>query len=205
MRRRQVTVLTASIAAVAALVAYCNLQVHVARAEQTMALDGDDLIPNPIGVVNHAITIHRLPSQVWPWLAQMGSGRAGWYAYDFIDNGGHRSSSQIIPSYQKIAAGSVMPAIPGAKDVFVVARCEPERSLVLAWRLPDGEYRTTWAFSLIKTATGQTRLVVRGRIASGYRPYGLPQWLALFIGRPAHFIMERKQMLGIAWRAESSP
>jgi hypothetical protein len=134
----------------------------------------------------------------------MGAGRAGWYAYDFIDNGGHRSSDQLLAAYQKISDGTIMPAVPGAKDVFVVARCEPERTLVLAWRLPDGRYQTTWAFVLTQPKTGETRLVVRGRVAPGYRPYGLPQFVALLIGRPAHFVMERKQLLGIARRAESS-
>jgi len=38
---------------------------------------------------------------------------------------------------------------------------------------------------------------------SSYRPYGLPQWLALPAGRVAHFIMQRKQLLGIARRAEA--
>ena len=48
----------------------------------------------------------------------------------------------------------------------------------------------------------QTRLIVRGRVASGYRPYGLPEWLAVRVGRSAHFIMQRKQLLSIARRAE---
>jgi len=34
--------------------------------------------------INHAITIRRSPHDVWPWLAQMGAGRAGWYGYDFV-------------------------------------------------------------------------------------------------------------------------
>lgn len=185
-------------------VAYGTLQVRATRREQAMAIEGDDLIPNPIGAVNHAITINRPPRDVWPWLAQMGSGRAGWYACDFIDNGGHRSSVQILPEYQQVSAGSIMPALPGAKDVFVVVRCDPERNLVLAWRLADGHYQTSWAFALTRPRPGQTRLIVRGRVAPGYRPYGLPQRLALLIGRPAHFIMERKQLLDIARRADSS-
>ena len=78
-----------------------------------------------------------------------------------------------------------------------------ERSLVLVWKLPAGKYQTTWAFVLEKRQPDQTRLIVRGRVARGYRPYGLPQWLALPVGRLAHFIMERKQLLWIARRAET--
>lgn len=179
------------------------MQVRVTPGERLRALAGDDLIPQPIGVVNHAITIDRSPHDVWPWLAQMGSGRAGWYAYDLIDNGGHRSAERVLPEYQNISVGSVFPALPGARDVFIVARCQPDRSLVLSWRLPSGNYQTTWAFVLEQSQPGQTRLIVRGRVASGYRPYGLPPWLALSTGRLAHFIMQREQLLNIARRAEA--
>ena len=51
--------------------------------------------------------------------------------------------------------------------------------------------------------TEATRSIVRGRVAPGYHPSGLPQWLAITTGRLAHFIMQRKQLLGIARRAEA--
>jgi uncharacterized protein YndB with AHSA1/START domain len=190
-------------ALLAALAIRFRVQVRAAPGERARTLAGDDLIPQPVGSVNHAITIRRPPNEVWPWLAQMGSGRAGWYAYDFIDNGGHPSAVRIQQEYQDIGLGSVFPALPGATDVFVVAQCEPEHSLVLAWRLPSGKYQTTLAFVLEQPQPGQTRLIVRGRVAPGYRPYGLPQWLAIPTGALAHFIMQRKQLLEIARRAET--
>jgi hypothetical protein len=193
----------AIVAVLVGLVIHANLQVQATAAECAQTLAGDELIPSPVGVVNNAVTIHRLPHDVWPWLAQMGAGRAGWYSYDFIDNGGHRSAERILPEFQHVTVGSVFPAVPGARDVFVVAHCEPERSLVLSWRLPNGRYQTTWAFVLEQAQPNQTRLIVRGRVASGYRPYNLPQWVALLIGRPAHFVMQRKQLLGIRRRTEA--
>lgn len=191
--------------ALTAPVIYCVMQVRATPSERVCALPGDNLIPLPVGSVNHATTIHRPPRDVWPWLVQMGSGRAGWYAYDFIDNGGHPSAERILPAYQDIHVGSVFPALPGVTDVFVVTQCEPEHSLVLSWRLPSGKYQTSWAFVLEEAQPNQTRLIVRGRVAPGYRPYGLPQWLAIPTGAMAHFIMQRKQLLGIARRAESRP
>jgi hypothetical protein len=204
LKRKLLLVSFGIIALVTALTICSSMQIRATSAERVKALPGDDLIPQPIGAVNHAITIHRSPHEVWPWLVQMGSGRAGWYAYDFIDNGRHHSAERILPEYQNISVGSVFPALPGATDVFTVAQCERERSLVLSWRLPDGRYQTTWAFVLEQPQQDQTRLIVRGRVAAGYRPYGLPQWLALSTGRLAHFIMQRKQLLGIARRAEAS-
>jgi hypothetical protein len=78
----------------------------------------------------------------------MGSGRAGWYAYDFIDNGGDRSADRILPEFQNIEVGTVFPALPGVTDVFTVVQYEPEHCLVLSWRSPSGRYLTTWAFVL---------------------------------------------------------
>ena len=184
------------------LVLYAHNQVRATKSERARTLPGDDLIPQPLGSVNHAITIRRAPNQVWPWLVQMGAGRAGWYAYDFVDNGGQPSSETILANYQTIRVGSILPAFPGAKDAFVVVQYEHNHHLVLAWKLSSGKYQTTWAFVLDQPQPGETRLIVRGRVAPGYRPYGLPQWLAVLSGRPAHFIMQRKQPLGIAHRAE---
>src|SRR5271157_1640429 len=203
MKRKGLMVLAALLVVLTALAIYASRQISATPGERALGLPGDDLIPQPLGSVNHAITIQRPPHEVWPWLAQMGSGRAGWYAYDFIDNGGHHSGERILPNYQNGGVGSVLPALPGATDVFVVAQCEREHSLVLAWRLPSGMNQTTWSFVLEEPQPGRTRLLVRGRVAPGYRPYGLPQWLALPTGALAHFIMQRKQLLGIARRAEA--
>src|SRR5262249_57479903 len=99
MKKRVLLVFLGILAVLAALTTYSWMQVRATPAEQAKALAGDDLIPQPIGTVNHAITIRRSPHEIWPWLAQMGSGRAGWYAYDFIDNGGRRTAPPILPEY----------------------------------------------------------------------------------------------------------
>lgn len=203
MTKKVLIVASGSAVVLGVLAIHCSMQVRATQGEAARSFPGDNLIPRPIGTVNHAITIHRSPHDVWPWLAQMGSGRAGWYAYDFVDNGGQHSAERVLPDYQHIGVGSVLPAVPGATDVFTVVQCEPEHSLVLSGRLPNGKYQTTWAFVLERPQPEQTRLVVRGRVASGYRPYGLPQWIAMPTGRLAHFIMQRKQLLGIERRAEA--
>jgi hypothetical protein len=148
---------------------YCGHSVLAEPSEQAIRLPGDELIPAAIGSVTHAITIERSPRDVWPWLAQMGSGRAGWYAYDFIDNGEHPSAQSILPEYQNVVVGTVFPALPGAKDVFLVARCEAPNALVLTWRSSGGAYLATWSFVLEEPQPGRTRLIVRGRAGPGTR------------------------------------
>lgn len=173
--------------------------------ERTRKLPGDDLIEAPLGMVTHAITIRRAPHDVWPWLAQMGAGRAGWYSYDLIDNGGRPSAARILPELQTVAVGTLFPALPGATDAFNVLQCEQDHSLVLGWvPKPKGPPVTTWALVLEEAEPGRTRLIERGRVGSPYRPYGLPQWLARRLAPLAHAVMVRKHMLGIARRAESN-
>jgi hypothetical protein len=204
--KRVVTAVFGTLAVILTLLAtfawYSDWSVRADHDERVRDLSGDELIPKPTGSVAHAITIRRSALDVWPRLAQMGSGRAGWYAYDFIDNGGRPSAERILPEFQNVGAGTVFPALPGVKDVFVVARCEPEHTLVLAWRSPSGTYLTTWAFVLERPEPNRTRLIVRGRAARGYSPYGLPEWFAKLTAPWVHAIMERKQLLGIQRRCE---
>jgi hypothetical protein len=49
-----------------------------------------------------------------------------------------------------------------------------------------------------------TRLIVRARASNDYRFHGLPKAMGLLLARMAHFIMERKQLLEIARRAEGA-
>ena len=128
MKKKALMVLAALLVVLTTLAIYASRQISATQGERVLALPGDDLIPQPLGSVNHAITIRRPPHEVWRWLAQMGSGRAGWYAYDFIDNGGQRSAEGILPNYQDIGVGSVLPALPGATDVFVSRSARPRAS-----------------------------------------------------------------------------
>ena len=176
--------------------------VRATPSERTKPLPGDDVIANPLGILTHAVTIDRPPGEIWPWLAQMGAGRAGWYSYDRLDNGGHPSAERIIPELQQLVTDMVFPALPGRQDGFTLIGQEPGRFLLLCWRLPDHKYLMTWAFVLEPIDATHTRLIVRARGGAAYRFHGLPPALSALVVRPIHFLMERKQLLGLAWRVE---
>src|SRR6186997_2242706 len=131
--------------------------IRATRCERTRTLPGDDCIGDPIATITHAITIYARRRDVWPWLAQMGAGRAGWYSYDRLDNGGRPSAAQIIPSFQHIGVGTLFPAMPGATDGFVALASEPGWYLVLGWPSPEGEPRVTWTFALEELRPSTTR------------------------------------------------
>jgi hypothetical protein len=194
------------------------------RAERARPLPGDSLVRDALLVSTHAITIDASPQRVWPWLAQMGGGRAGWYSWDRIDNGGVRSARHVIRSLQSIAPGDVMPAVPGATDAFIVVAVEPPRDLVLG---VPGAGVASWGHFIEPLGPGRCRLIARSRISCDWiaaaREAGrpgqplsfiehvyrliarLPRPLLVVLARLGHRIMEVRHLRGIKRRAESGP
>jgi hypothetical protein len=93
--------------------------------------------------------------------------------------------------------------VPGATDGFTLLAFEPERFLVLGWLSPDRSPLVTWAF-VLQELPGDTRLIVRARGGPAYAFHGLPPWISQRVIRVVHFVMQRKQLIGIADRAERS-
>jgi hypothetical protein len=173
--------------------------INATDEELARALPGDEFIAYPLGVATHAVTIFKPAREVWPWLVQMGAGRAGWYSYDRLDNGGRPSATRIVPELQAVRVGMVFPALPGVKGTFELERLDAGHSMVLAAPGPKGPM-STWAFVLEQPADDVTRLIVRARIA--YKPMKLPSVIGLRAMRAVHFIMERKQLNTLVVRAE---
>ncbi len=178
-------------------------------------LPGDELVPQPKWSYTQAVTIRAPAAEVWPWLAQIGQGRGGFYSYEWIENlvgCDIHNADRIIPEFQNLHVGdgvqlaAMMPGIP-------VAIVEPERALVLysdtraggspipTLKSPGDFWATTWAFFLDETGDGATRLIARFK--SDYNDtllnklmFGLP------ILEPISSLMQRKMLLGIQQRAE---
>ena len=100
----------------------------VDTVEQTKELPGDDLVPEGETLITRGITIDAPPEAVWPWLVQMGYGRAGWYSYDRLDMKGN-SADAIVPELQKLKVGDLVPTHEDGG--FEVKVLEPNRALVL--------------------------------------------------------------------------
>lgn len=197
---------------------------HPSTDEIKRALPGDELIPQSMACFTHAITIASPTKKVWPWIAQMGADRAGWYSYDFIDNGGKPSATTILPQYQDVVIGQIFPAIPKATDAFVVTEVDVEHYLVLTVPQKDATPIVVWTFVLEATENLNTRLLVRARMSASWRELArdsksgdrllliniiyrllarLPMSLMTFIGGFGHGIMQRRMLRGIKRRAES--
>ena len=165
----------------------------------TRAMPGDELLEDPDILSTRAISIDTLPSAIWPWLIQMGSGKGGVYTYDWIENLfglKMHSANEILPQFQNLQVGDVEPL--GKKGPRLrVAILEKERALVL--HAEDGNW--VWAFGLYPTFEGRTLLVSRNRIAL-HGASVITRLAYVLIMEPGSLIMERKMLLGIKQRAE---
>ncbi len=159
-------------------------------AEIARAMPGDSIIADVTFNATRAITVNASAEHIWPWLVQIGYGRAGLYSYDKLDNDGIPSAEHIIPEFQNLQVGDSIPIGPG---FYVgVAVLEPNRSMLLEF--PEWA-EATWAWGLYPDGPNRTRLVTRLR----GRPRG---WSRLFADLGEIFPM-RKSMLGVKRRAET--
>ena len=165
--------------------------------EVAMALPGDDLLPVAEFNPTRAITIDARPEEVWPWIVQIGYGRAGFYAYDLLDNLGRPSAERILPELQAPQVGDWIPMSPTINDTtaFRVTAFEPDRWML--WSKPD----STWCWSLRPIADGRTRLVSRIRMKYAWRTPAV--LVSLFLMEIGDFFMNRRELLGIRRRAEA--
>lgn len=174
-----------------------------ARDDEVMAaMPGDELIEQPTVATTRAIAIDAAQRDVWPWLAQMGEGRGGFYSYSVLERAvgaDIRNADDIHPEWQRLSVGDTIWLArrygPAARQI--VAATAPGSSLVLVSppdyaRIQRGEKATGgWSFQLNREGSW-SRLIVRG---SG-RPVG-HFWFDI-----PHFVMEQKMMRGIRSRAE---
>jgi hypothetical protein len=80
--------------------------------EASRPLPYDELVSDPTWNATRAVTVEARPGQIWPFLVQLGWGRAGWYGYDWADNGGRPSTWAILPEHQQLEVGKDFPMSP---------------------------------------------------------------------------------------------
>ena len=165
--------------------------------EVVSAMPGDELFPRAQFQANRAITIAAPPSEVWPWLLQVGFGRAGFYSYDLLDSLGCPSADRVVPELQTIQVGDWVPTSPTVNDTtaFKVDSFEPVTWL--PWRKPD----STWSWRLDPAAEG-TRFVTRLRVVYDWHKPAAAL-LSVFLIEFGHFVMMRRMLKGIRRRAET--
>jgi hypothetical protein len=165
--------------------------------EVAAILPGDHRVADPDYISTRAITIAAPPERVWPWLAQVGRGRAGFYSDDLLDNGAVPSAQQIDPTLQRLEIGQWVPMAERVtpRTAFRVDKVRAPNELL--WSKPD----STWAWTLTPTGQGGTRLVTRIRATHERRHWGT--WLSsLILLEVGDYPMQRRMLLHLRERAE---
>lgn len=163
--------------------------------EVTRSMPGDEIVERPTFNATRGVGIHAGPEDIWPWIVQMGFGRAGWYSYDWIDNLGRPSAEEILPEMQRLEVGDLIPMSPDQKMGVWVKDFETHQWM-LWWDKKGG---TTWCWGLYPKNEGYTRLITRVRIKYNWFSPSIFFCLLMDVG---DIIMMRKCMLGIKRRAE---
>ncbi len=174
--------------------------------EQRRVLPGDEIVPFSGSGETRAITIQAPIDRVWPWLAQVGQDRGGFYSFDLLENlvGCRMPTDDVLrPERQVWQPGDKLwmypPERAGGAGFATLRTYEPGRVLGFGTRLVGTPLQQpengSWTWVLEPAGVSETRLLIRGR--------GAPRqsWLGLAFDRaffePVHFMMERRMMIGL--------
>ena len=173
-------------------------QMHWGATEEEAArqLPYDEIVADPTWNATRALTVRARPGQIWPFLVQIGWGRAGWYGYDLVDNGGRPSTWDVLPEHQHLEVGTEFPMSP--YTAMVCADFEENRWML--WRGKGaGVSAGTWVWYLDPIDDFHTRLITRMRDHYDWRKPFIAVQIATELG---DLPFMRKCMLGVKERAE---
>ncbi|MET3810658.1 hypothetical protein [Arthrobacter sp. UYEF3] len=126
--------------------------------EARAVVPGDGLVPAPDVVMDRGFDLPAPPEMVWPWIAQLGKERSGWYLPRWAEAlipAGRRALRHIDPALQDLRAGDVIADWGGPGATFEIASIDPPRALV--HRSQRGALAVSWAI-VLRAAPGGSAL-----------------------------------------------
>lgn len=155
--------------------------------------------------IDHGVTVRAPADRVWPWVAQLGQDRAGFYSYDWLERAAGdevRNADSLVAAWQERKVGDLVRA---AQPDYLGGRLGSELGWRIAhWDPPRVMVLENWGAFVVEPIDGSaSRLRVHtrgpGEPSLGAIPFAP---LGFYLFEPAHFIMERGMLLGIKARAE---
>jgi len=129
------------------------------------SLPGDEIVSDAQVVMDRGARLPAPPDRVWPWLLQLGKGRAGWYlprALERLIRPRQRSLRVIEAAFQEVSVGDRV-ADYGPQGWFEARIVDPPHALV--WFSERGrDLQLTWALVLEPSGAYASELRIRLRI-----------------------------------------
>jgi hypothetical protein len=172
---------------------------------------GDHLVPEPRWSWTHALTVEAPPGEVWPWIAQIGADKGGFYSYTWLENlvgCGVRDAERVHPEWQA-RPGDRLVLHPDA-PALTVAEVAEGRHLVAHGPADEADRAAgrpwaaaSWLLAVEPQGSHRTRIVSRYRCACSD---DLRTRLAMgpaLVG-PVGCAMDRRMLRGIARRVRDA-
>ena len=185
------------------------------KREANRVFPGDELVAHPQSQFTHAVEINAPIEAVWPWVAQIGQGRGGFYSYEALENitgMNIYNSDEVLPEFQDPEIGDIIPFSP--EDGYPLVICESGRSMAIetcfdlddnvlydpALASPENYFHLTWLWHIEPTTEHRSRFFSRNRLE--YSKSIKNKVIFGLLMEPIVFAMDRKMCLGIKRRAE---
>ena len=170
---------------------------------------GDELVAVPRWSWTHGIEVAAPMEHVWPWIAQIGADRAGFYSYQWLENvaGCRLQNAEAVHAEWEVHAGDAVvlhPSMPPQRVVLVdrgrhfvvhVPLDEAARAEGKPW------VTASWLFHLEPLGPDRCRFVSRYR-ADCSDDIATRLSFGPVLVEPVGFAMDRRMLLGVKARAE---
>jgi hypothetical protein len=182
------------------------------QTQAARSLPGDELVPNAAWSYTHGVEIEAPAAAVWPWVAQVGADRAGFYSYEWLENllGCELENAERVNEEWQIQPNdrlSLHPKLPPLR----VERYEAGHYFV-AFAPVDEQARArdkpwcsvSWLFFVEPLGAQRCRLISRYRADHSHH-FAARLGFGPALIEPISFVMDRSMLLGVKERAEREP
>ncbi len=187
------------------------------KEEAYRTLPGDHIIEQPQSAFTHGIVINAPAKYVWPWVAQMGKDRGGFYSYEALENLmglGIYNADTILEQHQHPKQGDII--LFGPDNGCTLAICKEGEAMVIENSLdmdtnkpynpaeghPKNYLHLSWLWYIEPLDRYKSRFISRNRL--NFSPTFKNRLMFSAMAEPMVFAMDRKMCLGIKRRAERS-
>lgn len=187
----------------------------MSKLEVAQSFPVDEIVPNPKSAFTHGVIIQAPARDVWPWIAQIGQGKGGFYSYEALENISGLNiynSDRVLAEFQHPKVDDMVAF--GPEQAYPIVYCEPGRGMAIEnWfdfdlndtfdpkqSSPSNILHLTWLWYIEEIDEKTSRFISRNRVT--YTSSAKTNFIFKVLLEPIVFAMDRKMCLGIKKRAE---